>query len=93
MNLETLIDMLSWYKILSLNGFNLIRAKPKLLRKQERAYKSSWSRLSRIDDVSMFGVSMINLHQDLPDSDELSVQITIGITDGIAETAVRRVKK
>ena len=43
-NLETIIDTLSWYKILPLNGFNLIRAKPKLLRKQKRAYKSSWSR-------------------------------------------------
>ena len=43
-NLETIIDMLSWYKIWQLNGFNLTRAKPRLLRKQKRAYKSSWSR-------------------------------------------------
>ena len=44
MNLETIIDTLPWYKIWQLNGFNLIRAKPKLLRRQKRAYKSSWSR-------------------------------------------------
>ena len=43
-NLETIIDTLSWHKIWQLNGFNLIRAKPKLLRKQKRAHKSSWSR-------------------------------------------------
>ena len=43
-NLETIIDTLSWYKIWQLNGFNLIRAKPKLLRNQKRAYRSSWSR-------------------------------------------------
>ena len=43
-NLETIIDTLSWYKIWQLNEFNLIRAKQKLLGKRNRAYKSSWSR-------------------------------------------------
>ena len=36
--------MLSWHRIWLLNGFNLIRAKPTLTRKQKGAYKSSWSR-------------------------------------------------
>ena len=36
MNLETIIDPLSWYKIWQLNGFNLVRAKPKFLRKTEK---------------------------------------------------------
>ena len=42
-NLETIIDTLAWYKIWRLNGFNLIRAKQKLLRKQKRAYQSASS--------------------------------------------------
>ena len=44
MNLETITDALSWYKIGQLSGFNHTRAKQELLRKQKRAYKSSWSR-------------------------------------------------
>ena len=43
-NLETIADTLSWYKITELNGFNHTGAKQTLLRKQKRAYKSSWSR-------------------------------------------------
>ena len=43
-NLETIIDTLSWYRIWLPNGFNLIRAKQKLLRKQKRVCKTSWSR-------------------------------------------------
>ena len=40
-NPETITGSLSWYKILPLNGFNVVRVKPKLLRKQKRADKSS----------------------------------------------------
>ena len=36
-NLETIIDMLSWYKILPLNGLNLVRVKHKLLTRRKRA--------------------------------------------------------
>ena len=36
MNLDTIIDTLSWYKIWQLNGFNLIRAKPKLFNGTEK---------------------------------------------------------
>ena len=39
LNLETMIDTLSWYKIWQLNGFNHIRAKPKLLRKHKNLQK------------------------------------------------------
>ena len=42
-NLETIIDMLSWYSIWLLDGFNLVRSKPRLLGKPKRAYTSSWS--------------------------------------------------
>ena len=42
MNLETIIDMLSWYKILPLNGFNNTRAKPKLLRRRKEVCQHSW---------------------------------------------------
>ena len=44
MNLESITDTLSWYKISQLNGFNRILPKQKFLRKQKSAYKSSWSR-------------------------------------------------
>ena len=43
-NLETIIDTLWWYKNWQHTGHNHNRAKPKLLRKQKRAYKSPWSR-------------------------------------------------
>ena len=44
MNLETIIDTLSWYKILPLNGFNIVRVKRKLRRKRKRVRKSSSNR-------------------------------------------------
>ena len=43
-NLETITDTLSWYRIWQLNLFTLFCAKQKLLRKHKRAYKSSWGR-------------------------------------------------
>ena len=43
-NLETIIDMQSWCKTWPPNGSSHIREKHKLLRKQKRAHKSSWSR-------------------------------------------------
>ena len=44
MNLETITSTVSWCKTWELNGINLICSKPILLRKQKRAYKSSWRR-------------------------------------------------
>ena len=43
-NLGTVTDMLSWYRIWPLNGFNLIRAKRKLLRRRKGPYESFSSR-------------------------------------------------
>ena len=43
-NLETITDKLSWYKIWQHSGFNHIRAKQKILRNQKRTSQSSWSR-------------------------------------------------
>ena len=42
--LETIIDMLSWYKIQSLNGYNHAHVKQKLLRRRKGVYESFWSR-------------------------------------------------
>ena len=44
MNLEAITGMPSWYKIWLLNGCNHIRAKPILLREQERVHESFSSR-------------------------------------------------
>ena len=43
-NLETITETLSWYKIWQLCGFNHACEQQKLLRKQKRAYKNPWSR-------------------------------------------------
>ena len=43
-NHAIIIDTLLWYKIRQLSGYNLTRAKTKLLRKPRSAYRSSWSR-------------------------------------------------
>ena len=39
-NLETITDTQSWYKILPLHGFNLFRAKQKLRRRRRRVYEN-----------------------------------------------------
>ena len=39
-NLETITDMLSWYRIWPLNGFNLIRVKRKPFRRRKEVYGS-----------------------------------------------------
>ena len=43
-NLGTITSTLSWYKILKLNGFNLIREQKTSQETEKRAYKSSWNR-------------------------------------------------
>ena len=43
-NLETIIDMQSWSRTWPLNGYCLIRAKPKLLRRRKGVYESFSSR-------------------------------------------------
>ena len=75
-----------------LNGFNHIRAKPKLLKKQKRAYKSSWSRRGnqksfKTDRSLEFGKACEvswNHCTSTPHRSE---------ANGIAERAVRRIKE
>ena len=52
-NLETIIDMQSWYRTWPLNGFSRIRAKQKLLRKHKGACKSSWSRIGSLKSFTL----------------------------------------
>ena len=44
MNLGTITDTLSWYKISLLREYNLIRIKSKLHRRRRRVYERSWDR-------------------------------------------------
>ena len=53
MNLETIIDMQSWYKAWPPNGYDHTRVKQKLLRKRRRACKSSWSRRGHLKSLTM----------------------------------------
>ena len=57
-NLEIITDMPSWYRIWLLSGFNIIRAKPILL-KQKRACKSSWSQVGNQKSFTL------TVHQNL----------------------------
>ena len=76
-----------------LNGSKHIRAKQKLLRRQKRAYKSSWSQIGSLKSFTL----------SIPWNSAKLVKISPGIivrqhhtrseTNGIAETAVRRVKE
>ena len=93
MNLETIIDVLSWYRIRLLNGFNLIWAKPRLLKKQKRAYKSSLSRRGNQKSFTLtnsleFGKACEDLSwkhcTSTPHRSE---------PNGIAERAVRRIEE
>ena len=92
-NLETITDTLSWYKILPLKGFDLIRAKQKLLRRRKRVYESFWSRQWRpkviyTDKSLEFGKSC----EDLPWNHRTST-LRRSETNGIAERAVRKIKE
>ena len=89
---RTIIDMLSWYTIWQLNEFNLIRAKPKLFRKQKRAYKSSWSRRGNQKSFTLtinsleFGKACEDLSWNRCTSTPHRSE-----TNAIAERAVRRI--
>ena len=52
-NLETITDMQSWYKIQPLNGYNHIRVKLKLHKKLKEACKSSWSRTRSLKSFTL----------------------------------------
>ena len=52
MNQETITGTLSWFKILPLSGFNLIRVKQRLHMRRKEVFPNSWSR--RTDRTEMF---------------------------------------
>ena len=91
-NLETIIDTLSWCKTWQLNGFNPILSEPKLLTKPKRAHKSSWSRRGNQKSFTL----------TIPSNLLKLVKIYLGIivrqhhirseTNGIAGRSVRRIK-
>ena len=85
MNHETIIDTLSWYMIWQLNGFNRIRAKPKLLKFLEPTRKP---KVIYTDDSLDFGKSCEELTWNHCTSTPQR-----SATNGIAERAVRRVKR
>ena len=52
-NFETIIDMQSWCRIWPPSGSSCIRAKQKLLRKQQGACKSSWSQMGILKSFTL----------------------------------------
>ena len=52
-NLETIIDMQSWYMTWPPNASSRIRAKQKLLRKHKGACKSSWSQIGSLKSLKL----------------------------------------
>ena len=93
MNLETIIDTLSWCRTWPPNGSKGIRAKQKLLRKPKGACKSSWSLIGNQKSLTQtiplkFGKSCRDLSWNHCTSTPHRSE-----TNGIAERAVRRVKE
>ena len=92
-NLETVTDKLSWYKILPLNGLNLICAKKKTSQETENSLRkflepSEKPKVIYTDNSLEFGKACEDLSWNhrttTPHGSE---------TNGIAERAVRRVKE
>ena len=92
-NQETFTGTLSWNKILPLNGFNLIRAKQKLLRRRKESLSkflepSHKPKVVDTDNSMKFGKACEDLSWNHRTSTPHRSE-----TSGIAERAVRRVKK
>ena len=92
-NLETIIDIQSWYWTRPPNGSSRIHAKQKLLRKHKGAFKSSWSQIGSLkfiytDNSLEFGKACEDLSWNHCTSTPHRSE-----TNGIAERAVRRVKE
>ena len=91
-NLETITDTQSWHKIWQLNGYNLIRAKQKLLRRRKRSLRkfleSSESR------KSFAHTNLWNLANPVKTYHGIIVHPhpIDRRQNGVAERAVRRVK-
>ena len=92
-NQETITGTLSWYKILLLNGFSLIRVKRSLHMRRRKVFQNSWSR--RTDRKLYVPTTRWNLKkacEDLSWNHRTSTPHRCE-TNGIAERAVRRVKE
>ena len=92
-NLETVTDTASWYKIWQLNGFNHIRAKPKLLRRRKRGFRKFLEptknpKVIYTDNSLEFGKACEDLSWNHCTSTPHRSE-----TNGIAEGAVRRIKE
>ena len=93
MSLETITDTQSWHKILPFNGFNLIRAKQKLLRRRKRVYESVSSRRKSRKSFTL------RIHWNLANPVKIYHGIICTATPhrseagGVAERAVRREKE
>ena len=92
-NHGTITDTLSWYKILLLNGFSLIRTKRRFHTRRREVCENSWSRhtnqkLLNTDNSMEFGKTC----EDLSWNHRTST-LHRSETNGIAERAVRQVKE
>ena len=91
-NQETITGTLSRYRILVLNGFNLIRAKQRLHRRGKRVYESSSSR-HKSQKLCLHNSVEFGKHgEDLSWNQRTSTPHR-SETNDIAERAVRRVKE
>ena len=91
-NLETIIDMQSWFRTWPPNGSSRIRAKQKLLRKRRGTCKSSWSQIGSLQSFTL------TIPWNLAKLVKLSWNHCASTphrseTNGLAERAVRRVKE
>ena len=92
-NPETITGTLSWYEILPLNGFNLIRAKQNPHMRRKKVCPTSWDR--RTDRMLYTQTTRWNLGDRVKIyHGKIVLQHLIDPeTNGIAERAVRRVKE
>ena len=93
MNLGTIIETLSWYKTWPLNGYNLIRAKRKLRKRQRKNPRkylepSQKPKVIYTDNPLEVGKSFEELSRNHRKSQPHRSE-----TNGIAERAIRRVKE
>ena len=92
MNLDTVTDTHSWYKILPHNGLNPIRAKRRLHRSRKRVCESSSSRCKSqklfADNTLEFGKTCEDLSWNHRTSTPHRCE-----TNGIADRAIRRIKR
>ena len=92
-NHKTITGTLLLFKMLSLNGFNPIRAKHRLHRRRNRVYESSSSRHKKTKVIYTHNaLEFEKSREDLSWNHRTSTPLR-SETNGIAERAVRRVKE